>query len=535
MARLRLGILARSVTSLSPWEVRLFDGICSDERFELVVVLTGAFDVPTVAQPWSALSNRLVEFDTARLARVQHYVGPAFEKALTKAKVWPVTVGPESASGPADDRTIASVSKLALDVLLVHGLDDFAGPLSSHARYGAWALRHAGQRLQTTQPDQVMACLELTDYIRVSLHVTANSGAATRPLVSAAFNLEKSPATTLARAAEKSVSLVLRELHKLHATGKLDFKPLTDSPAKLQASAPTALRYGRALAGVASGKITKTLAQRAGRLPLRWSLFFGEGEFQPNMLANTIEAPSADSEFWADPFLFQKDGETFVFFENYVYGKGLGKISVGIYRDGRLHVLGDALDLPYHVSFPFVFEHGGELYMMPETCGAKRVEVWRAVDFPLKWERCATALEGRSVADPVLLHDAGRWWLFANISETPFEDHCNELHVFEVDGPALKNMTPHPLNPVVIGADTARNGGRIVRRDGRLLRMSQNNSHGVYGFGLNIMEITILDEERYEESFVLSITPTFKPGLMGCHHMDQGEGLFVIDGCRKFG
>ena len=537
MTRLRVGILAGSVASLSPWEVRLFDKICSDERFELVVVLVEASEPALKSRERRSLAGRAFKFDATRLAGAPAYEGRVFEEPLTTGKVLFVTQAQQAAGIP---EAIAAISGMALDVVLVHGLDDVSDQFSAYARFGAWSLRFAGERLDTSAPGQVLACLDQGGLVQVALQAVLLGGADRRVIASAAFNLERSPATTLTRTAEKAVALVWRALERLAQTRQFVFETskivsaATVAPAATSGALKT-VRYGRAIASLASSKISKTLAQRAGRHHMRWSLLFGEGQFDPKTLAGTHEIVPPKGEFWADPFLLKRDSQTFVFYENYDYAKARGKISVGVYRDRTLQVLGDALDLPYHLSFPFVFEHGGTTYMIPETCAAKRVEVWRAVDFPLRWELFATALEGQSVADPVLLFDDGRWWLFVNISSTPFEDHCNELHVFEVDGPGLQSLTPHALNPVVIGSDTARNAGRIVRRDGKLLRLAQNNSYGVYGYGLNVMEITQLDSANYRETRRVSVSPAFKPGLIGCHHMDQCGDIFVVDGCRRFG
>jgi hypothetical protein len=536
LARLRLGILVDSVSALSAWETRLFDSICRDQRFELAVVLTSAFDAPSQSKRQSSIADRLFKLDDALLARASACDAPAFEDTLTKTKVWLVTPADANPGGAVSSETAAAISDLSVDVLLVHGLDGLGTTFSQYTKFGAWWLQHAGQRLEATATDQALACIQPRPLVTVQLVAATNGNRPPQLLGSASFNTERSPAITLARTAEKSVSLIWRALVRLAATRQLIFE--TDRPVKAGTSpshSPGALQYGRSLAQGVSRKVIKGIAQRAGRHHMRWSLFFGEGSFDPRKLTETQEAVPAPGEFWADPFLIEKNGDTFVFFENYVYATGRGKISVGVYRDKKLHVLGDALERPYHLSFPFVFEHEGDMYMMPETSEAKRVEVWKAVEFPLKWQHHSTALEDQSVADPVLVQDEGRWWLFANISTTPFEDHCNELHVFEVDGPALKHVTPHPLNPVVIGSDTARNAGRIVRRDGRLLRLSQNNSHGIYGYGLNVMEITQLDAGRYQERRVATVEPTFKPGLIGCHHMDQCGGIFVVDACRRFG
>jgi hypothetical protein len=90
-------------------------------------------------------------------------------------------------------------------------------------------------------------------------------------------------------------------------------------------------------------------------------------------------------------------------------------------------------------------------------------------------------------------------------------------------------MVPHRLNPVVTDASVARGGGRIHRVGERVLRFSQDNSTGSYGGALNVMEITRLDLEHYEERRVRHITPGFAPGVIGCHHFDAVDGWVVID------
>jgi hypothetical protein len=80
-----------------------------------------------------------------------------------------------------------------------------------------------------------------------------------------------------------------------------------------------------------------------------------------------------------------------------------------------------------------------------------------------------------------------------------------------------------------MGSETARNGGRIVDRGGRLLRPAQINANGTYGYGLKIMEVTELSLEVYRERCIRTIEPDFKPGLVGCHHFDAAGGRYILD------
>ena len=133
----------------------------------------------------------------------------------------------------------------------------------------------------------------------------------------------------------------------------------------------------------------------------------------------------------------------------------------------------------------------------PPSPSRRGLEGWRGRQLPDPGELGRTALEGTPVVDSVLFHNAGPWWLFTHISRDTFGDFCSDLHLFMVDGPALSRITPHPLNPVVIGSDRARGGERVFARDGRLFRAAPDNSGGTYGFGLKIMEIEALDRRSY--------------------------------------
>ncbi len=51
-------------------------------------------------------------------------------------------------------------------------------------------------------------------------------------------------------------------------------------------------------------------------------------------------------------------------------------------------------------------------YCVPETARAGRVEAWRCVEFPDRWERHATLLEDVPLLDPTIVEWGDRWWLF---------------------------------------------------------------------------------------------------------------------------
>lgn len=295
------------------------------------------------------------------------------------------------------------------------------------------------------------------------------------------------------------------------------------------------VRYAVKVLARAGQRAANTVLRRIGAEPEQWTLVTCSGDVLESSLDAITELKQPKGERRADPFLFEKDGKTFVFFESFRQGGPRGHVCVGTLNGDRIE---DIVPLDFgqiHNSYPYVFEHGGEIFMIPETSQRNRVEVWRCERFPDKWTLHATALEGESPADTVLFEWERQHWLFTNLSSGTFHDHCAELHAYRVDGPDLKVVEPHPLNPVVLDTTSARNGGRPFVRDGRLIRPAQITSHGRYGYGLKFLEITTLSMEDYREREVRRIEPRIDQSTIGCHHFDSIRDFFILDARRAYG
>ena len=112
--------------------------------------------------------------------------------------------------------------------------------------------------------------------------------------------------------------------------------------------------------------------------------------FVRRTLINSEFIKPGRDEFWADPFVISVNKKNYVFFENYSYKSKKGKISCGILSDGKIENISDALEFDYHLSYPFIFKMDNAIYMMPETVEAKRLEIYKAIDFPTKWKLYST-------------------------------------------------------------------------------------------------------------------------------------------------
>ena len=238
-----------------------------------------------------------------------------------------------------------------------------------------------------------------------------------------------------------------------------------------------------------------------------------------------MECPK--DSFYADPFLFEKDGKTFLFFEDFRFSEGRAVISCcELDQDGTPGVSFEVLRCPHHLSYPFVFEHEGEVYMVPETKENRKVELYRATSFPTRWVSETVLLDDIYAVDATIQQIDGKFWMFAGISNGRYSN-SDELSIFYAD--ALKgSWVPHPNNPVVSDVRRSRPAGMLFYEEGRLIRPSQDCGKA-YGYALEFSEIVKLSETEYEERPIARLDPERVAGCVGTHTYNRTERFEVVD------
>jgi hypothetical protein len=314
---------------------------------------------------------------------------------------------------------------------------------------------------------------------------------------------------------------------------------LAPMPARSGAIAPgvtldAVRRYGSRKAGRLMQRVLKRLGYGgAGDPDDNWFLAY---RTNPEAFVRNSERFRADGyrlvlpppgRFYADPCVIEHEGDDHVFFEEWRPDLGRGVIS-WMRRDGdRFTPPEQVLERPYHLSYPFVFRAGGEIFMVPETGRANRIEMYRAVDFPHRWEPAQILVDGVAAADATLLEADGGWWMFATVAEDG-SSKCDQLWVFHADavgGP----WRPHVRNPVKIDVRSARPAGSLFRRGGKLIRPTQDCS-ATYGGALTLCEVTRLTRRDYAEVELETLLPGWLPSNLGFHTVSSSRGLEVIDG-----
>jgi len=229
----------------------------------------------------------------------------------------------------------------------------------------------------------------------------------------------------------------------------------------------------------------------------------------------------------ADPFGLVKDDRIFILCEQ-LDSNGKGKIVC--YEEARDHSFSEcyaALELPYHVSYPYLVESEGQIYCVPETNQAHEIALYRASEFPRSWEKTATLIEDFRGVDPTLFKFNDKWWLAcANEDDEPWRK-LYLWHSEELTGP----WEPHNANPVKTALASSRPAGTPFIFEGDLYRPAQDCS-GSYGRRVVINRVKRLTTEQFQEEESATLDPLSPLYANGFHTLSSVGQSTLIDGRR---
>lgn len=233
--------------------------------------------------------------------------------------------------------------------------------------------------------------------------------------------------------------------------------------------------------------------------------------------------------YLADPFGLARGDTLHVFVEAFDYRVKRATIERHEFGLADLSWRGQTtvLDKPFHLSYPQVFEHDGDTWMVPESYQAGEIALYRATDDSLDhWERECALIGGVAGADASLIEHQGRWWMFYTLVGPGARDQ-RELHI--AHAPALAGpWTPLAGNPVRVSREGARPAGRpFIARDGVLTLPVQDSSTS-YGGATRLLRLPQLSPERVE---IEAGTERLTGDLASDSHT---AGLHTLTGCGDF-
>ena len=280
--------------------------------------------------------------------------------------------------------------------------------------------------------------------------------------------------------------------------------------------------FGRRLAH--AGDMLFADKWNVGVAPLPIERFLQTGDSWPD----TEWLREADGlDYRADPFGATADGRTWALVERFDAAVARGRIEAfEIATRGWSEPAQPVMDGPAHMSYPFLLQHEGAWYCVPESLGEGNVSLLRAVSLPSRWEKVATLLDAEAV-DATLVRYGDRWWLFCTDFDEPRHHRLRAFYADDLRGP----YRPHALNPVKVDPRSAGCAGTPFIVDGVLYRPSQNCSRS-YGGAIGINRVVELTPTAFREetAVVLSPHPRYPAGV---HTLSAVGPMTLVDGKRR--
>jgi hypothetical protein len=264
------------------------------------------------------------------------------------------------------------------------------------------------------------------------------------------------------------------------------------------------------------------------KLKENWGIQFIQSDWHHASLLHATRISPPPGHFWADPFLRSYGGRTYCFIEDYEYATNRAYISALDVSGKDIAYLGPVLKEDFHLSFPFIFEYQGQLYMCPEASESNQIRVYRSISFPMQWELCSVAMDNISAADSMFFEHKGKWWLLTSIDRSGLNDHCSELSLFYANSPLDQQWAPHPQNPIYVDTEGGRNAGLILEH-GRIFRAAQNQGFDRYGESLSIYEVVKLDQQTFEEVRITDFKNGISKNSLGSHHISTTGKITAFD------
>jgi len=552
---LRIGVLVDSFLLPAAFRQVLSDILSSDyARLKLVVVHKQR------ASPQKTVTKKLIE-GLAHLGSAEfrrHFLYTIYQKLDQRFARQPdpfeivdctdiLTALPRLDVLPDENQTVdfppevlKSMKCYDLDVLLAFGLVPPRGDVLKSARYGIWSYHYGDTDFYRGGPAMFWEIVEASTCSGVILEVLKEGRDPGQVLCKSIFATEGglSCRHNAFMPVWGSTHFIIRKLHELHERGWQYLKQTSLPPAPYRGRvatyrSPSNQQLIQWLAPKLASRIVRRLNPlRKDNLYYHWRIYVANTPcsrlLQPSGEIQYKSLPSPAGHMYADPFLFQRNGQMWLFFEDYSYTERRGVIRCcPIQSDLAVGPVFTCLDLPYHLSYPAVFCYEGETFVIPESSSNKDVELWRATEFPFKWKLEKILFRGLLVDTTPFLHN-GYWYFFTTIAEPLGNAVFGALFwADELTG----DWTLHPSSPICSDVRYARQGGPLQEIDGHLLRPVQDCSER-YGRRINVMEILELSPDAYRENSLRSLEPDWDKGLEGAHTYGYCNGIEVLDAVK---
>lgn len=247
-----------------------------------------------------------------------------------------------------------------------------------------------------------------------------------------------------------------------------------------------------------------------------------------NQQKETRIIPNPPGAFMADPFLFTHKQQNYLAFEFLPAGSNKGILSMmpvnGLETGSMTNILTEA----HHLSYPCVFTHHEQCYVIPESKNDHQISCYR---LDMDKQTCTdkkTLMTSIDAVDATLLFYNNLYWLFCTVKTGTLSNSGDALMIYYAPAPEGP-WQAHQQNPVKLSNREARPAGHFIQENGKLIRPVQDGSY-TYGGAIRMMEVQKLTPEIFEEKLHRMILPQeIHPKAKAIHTINQTGNLTVVD------
>lgn len=520
---IRFGVMADGGT-VSDWQMRCIEALLELEGVELALLIVNASD--NGVTPSRVLKAGLNTVALEAYHRLAGFKSGKPRRLCGAPTIRCRTVMRGRHSQHFTDEDVAAIRSHSLDFILRFGFGIIRGGILSAAKYGVWSYHHGDEEKYRGGPpgfweiyrgDPVNGAILQRLTSRLDGGVILRKGYFPTNLDSYRDHRDYIYYGAAGWAAQVVKDIRNSVAEYLDGTASPTDAPIYRAPSPLQ------------LAGMA----TQTRLHQLKRLAApqqQWSIGVVRGSVEsfldPSYSPRVDWYPVEPGRFLADPFGVETDEGLRILAEDYSFADMKQRLSCLSYRDGAFSRPVTCFDPPYNVAYPYIVQHGGSTYCIPETLHGDEVAIYRlSDDWTLKKE--GVLLEGVRGVDPTVVRFNGAWWMFLTINRRGSTHDLHIYHSNDLFGP----WEEHLNNPVKTDVRSARSAGTPFTSRGVLYRPAMDCSDG-YGRRVVLNRVEKLTDAEFRETSVGEVHPN-GDYPEGRHTLSSAGSYTLVDGHRN--
>lgn len=237
---------------------------------------------------------------------------------------------------------------------------------------------------------------------------------------------------------------------------------------------------------------------------------------------SAFQVVSLPKGLWAaDPMLYKHGDKHYLFTEIYETAKKRAAIGYFEFINDVPVYQGLIIENDYHMSYPCVFAYGDSIYMIPESSANNSLDLYKAIDFPKKWEKECTLIDGCDYVDTTVYIKDKVVYLFSYKKVKEGWD----LVTFTLD---MKSKSLEEKDTLHFTKNIGRPAGCLIDND-VLLRPAQDSSRK-YGEAIILNEVVSLSpyKEKLFKKLTISDFPISKKAKR-IHTYGEDDRFVVVD------